>query len=76
MKLSTAQKIVRFFSSKARFEKIMEDSKRYKFDCSCGKTSNIWEIGGVKYKATSGSLNRIRCPHCGKAAMHKIYKTG
>jgi hypothetical protein len=74
MKLSRAQKMVRLFTSASRFEKIMEESKKYQFTCSCGKTSNIWEIGGVKYKATTGSLTGIRCPHCGKFRMQKIFK--
>jgi len=74
MKLSRAQKIIRFFTSRSLFEKMMEDSKRYRFTCSCGKESNIWDIGGIKYKATAGSLTGIKCPHCGKFAMQKIYK--
>ena len=36
----TVQKIVKFFSSKSLFQKMMEDSKRYRFTCSCGKETN------------------------------------
>lgn len=74
MKLSIAQKIVKFFSTGSKFEKIMEESKRYKFDCTCGKTSDIWEIGGVRYKAYGKPTTLVKCPHCGKIAMRKIYK--
>ena len=74
MTLSTAQKIVKFFISSSRFEKIMNESKLYKFDCSCGKQSNIWDIGGVRYKASGKPLTWIKCPYCGKASMKKIYK--
>jgi hypothetical protein len=75
MKLSTAQKIIRFFSSKARFEKIMEESKQWKFTCSnCGKVSSIWELGGIRYKAAGKPNDRIRCPHCRKNGWQKVYK--
>jgi hypothetical protein len=74
MTLSTAQKIVKFFSTTSKFEKIMEESKRYKFDCKCGNTSNIWEIGGVRYKAVGKPTTLVKCPYCGKIAMRKIYK--
>lgn len=74
MKLSTTQKIVKFFSSNTGFEKIMEESKRYRFDCNCGKTSSIWDIGGIRYKAYGRPTTLVKCPHCGKIAMRKIYK--
>lgn len=74
MKLSLAQKILKFMTSETMFEKFRQESMRYKFDCSCGKTSDIWEIGGIRYKAVGKPKNWIRCPHCGKGAMHTIYK--
>lgn len=75
MKLSTIQKIIKFFSPAPLFEKMMEDSKRYRFTCSCGKESSIWDIGGIRYKASEKTKTGVKCPHCGKFALHKIYKT-
>ncbi len=74
MKLSTTQKIVKFFSSDSKFEKIMNESKRYQFDCSCGKTSSIWDIGGIRYKAYGKPTTLVKCPHCAKIGMRQIYK--
>lgn len=74
MKLSITQKIVKFFFSDSGFKKIMDESKRYRFDCSCGKTSSIWDIGGIRYKAYGKPITLVKCPHCGKIAMQKIYK--
>ena len=75
MKLSFAQKIAKWFSSAKMFEKLKEESMRYYFVCSsCNKESNIWEIGGIKYKAAGKPLTGIKCPHCGKFAMQKILK--
>lgn len=74
MKLSFAQKIAKFFASASLFKKMMEDSKCYRFTCSCGKESSIWDIGGIRYKAVGKPLSGIKCPHCKKFSMHKIYK--
>jgi hypothetical protein len=75
MKLSPTQKIVKFFTSASLFEKMMEDSKRYRFTCSnCEKESSIWDIGGIRYKATKKARAGAWCPHCKKFSMQKIYK--
>lgn len=75
MKRSIAQKILKWLTSEAMFEKFRQESMRYKFDCDCGKTSDIWEIGGVRYKAAGKPLTWVRCPGCKKGAMRTIYKT-
>ena len=75
MKLSLPQKIVKFFSTASLFEKMMEDSKRYRFTCSCGKETSIWDIGGIRYKAAGKPTTGVKCQHCGKFSMQKIYKT-
>ncbi|MBK7122576.1 MAG: hypothetical protein IPH68_07005 [Chitinophagaceae bacterium] len=74
MKLSLAQKIIKLFSSGSAFEKMMADSMRYRFTCSCGKETSIWDIGGIRYKAFGNPKTSARCTHCGKIAMRTIYK--
>jgi Zn finger protein HypA/HybF involved in hydrogenase expression len=74
MKLSFAQKVLKWLTSETTFEKFRLESMRYKFDCTCGKTSDIWEIGGVRYKATANKRTWIKCPGCGKGKMRTIYK--
>ncbi|HBS86517.1 MAG: hypothetical protein A2W91_20070 [Bacteroidetes bacterium GWF2_38_335] len=72
--LSGSQKLVRFFSSKSKFEKIKAESKLWKFTCDCGKESSIWEIGGVRSGAKGKPSMYIKCPACGKGGMKKIEK--
>jgi hypothetical protein len=75
MKLSTAQKLVKFFSSKKKFEKIKQASLQWGFTCStCNERSSIWEIGGIRYKAKGTPRTRIRCPKCDTIAMQRINK--
>lgn len=75
MPLSFAQKIAKALTSAATFEKLKEESMRYYFVCAkCGKESNIWEIGGIRYKAAGKPLTSIMCPGCGKFGMQAILK--
>jgi hypothetical protein len=75
MKLSFAQKVAKAFTSAATFEKLKQESMRYYFICgSCGKESNIWEIGGIRYKAAGKPRTGIKCPGCGKFRMQAILK--
>ena len=75
MQLSGAQKFVKWFSSSSKFEKMMAESKEWKFTCNnCGQTSSIWDVGGIRYKAAGNPSIRVKCPHCQKAGMQKISK--
>ncbi len=75
MGLSRAQKFVKWFSPSAKFEKMMAESKQWKFTCdNCGKASSIWEGGGIRYQAAGSPSVRVKCPHCQKACLQKITK--
>jgi predicted RNA-binding Zn-ribbon protein involved in translation (DUF1610 family) len=40
---------------------------------TCGFERTYWDIGGVRYKARSrGKRIGLRCPSCGKRAMHAV----
>jgi hypothetical protein len=72
MELSGTQKFVKWFSSKAKFEKIIAESQQWMFTCKCGKTTSIWDAGGIRSGA-GGKLNvMLRCPHCQKTGMHTV----
>lgn len=74
-KLSRTQKIIRFFSSKAKFKKIEEASRLWGFTCvNCNERTSIWDIGGIRYKASGNPQTRIRCPKCREASLQTIDK--
>jgi hypothetical protein len=51
------------------------DSRRWMVRCqSCGFEQSIWELGGIRWKATGTSWTWGRCLHCGKRWWHKIYR--
>jgi ribosomal protein S27E len=41
---------------------------------NCGHERSIWELGGIRYKATGSPRTRLRCPKCGAAGWHKVHK--
>jgi len=76
MKLSFFQKIAKMVFSQSTFEKMKEESQKYRFTCSsCRQQSSIWDIGGIRYKASGKPRTGIRCPHCKKFGLQKIEKT-
>ena len=56
---------MKFFSTAKRFDAIQKESMEWKFICpTCTKTTSVWEIGGVRYKASGTPKMRIKCPKC------------
>jgi RNase P subunit RPR2 len=73
MKLSGSQRLVKWFSSSARFEKMMEESKQWKFTCKhCNEVSSVWDAGGIRYKASGNPKVMLKCIHCGKSGVNEI----
>ncbi len=75
MELSFIQRVTKFVCNSGKFEEIMKESKQWKFKCSCGQISNIWEIGGIRYKAAGNPSKGLVCPFCKKFSMQKLFKS-
>ena len=53
------------------------ESRQWLTKCpNCGHTSNIWDIGGIRYKAYGNPRTGIWCSACGKLGMHTVTKSG
>ncbi len=51
------------------------DSRRWTFRCdTCGLERSVWDIGGIRWKATGNSRTLLRCPQCGKTRVHSLYR--
>jgi hypothetical protein len=56
-------------------EAMEADSRRWMVRCdTCCSERSIWEIGGVRWKASGNSITVMRCPQCSKITRHTIYK--
>lgn len=51
-------------------------SKAWRVVCpNCGYSRSVWEMGGIRYKATGGVARKLlSCPRCGEAGWHRYEK--
>ena len=55
-------------------ESMVKDSKAWHACCPCGHSRSIWDLGGIRWKATGTPRTRLRCPECGEATWHTVRK--
>jgi len=53
---------------------IEADTRKWLIECPCGHRRDLWEMGGIRYKAAGEPRRLMRCPHCGHLTWHKIRK--
>jgi hypothetical protein len=43
---------------------------------TCGHERDLWEVGGVRYRASRGgrSWTVLRCPSCGRLRCNLVYR--
>ena len=56
------------------FAAVRAGTKEWLAACPCGHKRDIWDYGGVRYKATGEPLRLLRCPACGRMSMHRVRK--
>jgi len=54
------------------FAAVRAGTKQWLAECPCGQKQDVWDSGGIRYKA-AGEPGRLGyCPACGKSTIHKI----
>jgi ribosomal protein S27AE len=76
--LSGSQRLFRRLTSPELFAAMARDSQLWKAECpNCrADTTNVWEMGGIRYKAAGQPRRRARCPRCGQKGWLRIHWTG
>lgn len=72
--MSDKHRFLRFILPKKAFASVREGTKQWLAECPCGHKQDIWDSGGVRYKAAGEPSRLGRCSACGKLTMHKIRK--
>ena len=67
-------RFLRFILPAKAFAAVREGTKLWLAECPCGHKHDIWDAGGIRYKAAGEPRKLAHCPACGKATMHKIRK--
>jgi DNA-directed RNA polymerase subunit RPC12/RpoP len=65
-------KFLRFILPARAFEAIKTDTKQWLIECKCGHLRDLWNEGGVRYKASGEPRQYIKCPECRQKTWHKI----
>lgn len=47
------------------------DSRCWKLVCPCGHARSVWEVGGIRWKASGEPRKLLRCPSCGGLHWHR-----
>lgn len=51
------------------------DSRAWAGECKhCGAINSIWDLGGIRYKASGEPTMRIKCRGCGKFGFSTFRK--
>lgn len=56
------------------YEAVKDRTKLWLIECKCGHKRDLWDLGGVRYKAIGKPLRLLKCPKCGKTTWQKIRK--
>lgn len=50
------------------------ESRAWMVRCPCGHKRSIWELGGVRWKASGNPRRLLACPACGQTTWHTVVK--
>lgn len=67
-------RFLKFILPAKAFAAVRAGTKEWLAECPCGHKRDIWDSGGVRYKATGEPRCLGYCPACRKNTMHKIRK--
>ena len=65
-------RFLKFILPAKAFEAVKAGTKQWLAECPCGHKRDVWDSGGVRYKAAGEPRWLGYCPACGKATWRKI----
>lgn len=73
MGLGENEEIVRADPKRFYLPAYMEaESRSWMARCACGFARSIWELGGIRWKATGQPRQYLSCPQCGQRSWHTV----
>lgn len=70
--LSFVQKLLKMLLPASTFEDMRRESQQWKMLCECGHSDSVWDMGGIRYKATGEKRTLHRCRGCNQHKMVTI----
>jgi hypothetical protein len=65
---------LKFILPARAFEAVKAGTKKWLIECKCGHLRDLWDEGGVRYKASGEPRQYLKCPKCRQKNWHKIRK--
>ena len=72
--MTAEHRFLRFILPDRAFAAVKAGTKQWLAECPCGHKRDVWDSGGVRYKAFGEPRDLARCPACGKMTWHRIRK--
>jgi hypothetical protein len=73
--MSLTQRLVKMFVSKETAAAMEAESRQWKLRCpNCAYTRSVWELGGIRYKASGNPRTLLTCPQCGQRRWYAVTK--
>ncbi len=73
--MSGVQKLFTRFVPKGIKASMEAESRQWMVKCpNCGFEQSVWEMGGVRWKASGNPRWRLKCPNCGETGWHTVDK--
>jgi hypothetical protein len=74
--MSFFQDLLRAIVPRRWIDEMEAESRSWLLRCNaCGMERSVWEVGGVRWKAAGRPYRWMRCPQCGRATWHALYRT-
>lgn len=61
---------LKFILPARAYAAVKAGSKQWLIECPCGHKVDLWDAGGVRYKACGEPKQLMRCRQCGKVTWH------
>ena len=72
--MAAMQRFLRFILPARALEAVRQGTKLWLAECPCGYKRDLWDSGGVRYKAAGNPLSLSYCPECDRNRMFLIRK--
>ena len=71
--MSLSQKLLQAILPRRLAEEIEAESRSWMLRCdACGLERSVWDVGGVRWKASGRPRRWMRCPQCARATWHML----
>jgi hypothetical protein len=70
--MAAEHRFLKFILPAKAFATVKNGTKQWLIECRCGHKMDLWDCGGVRYKATGEPWQSGKCSSCGKTTMLKI----